>query len=171
MKCAVNGCEKMTAGKSKYCYEHRKESRARFKAMLENQAQEKAEREQLYKTVWLEACEAGRQAGESHNPRPMVVQQHANQLDDNSPVVYEETISDGVCGFAWVTIRPANCKFANWLKKNELAKTDSYSGGVKIWIGTFGQSYERKLKCAKAMAEVINKYLDLRYCYASGRLD
>ena len=123
-----------------------------------------------FKTIWEEARKAGLEAGSLHTPKPMVVVQHANPLDDNSPVVHQyEPIMDGVCGFAWVNVKPGNSAFSKWLMSNGLARRDSYSGGVTINIHEYNQSYERKEKHAEAMAKVFQSN-GIR-AYAGSRLD
>lgn len=107
------------------------------------------------KDLWDRAWNAGVMAAEACNPTPMVVSEHANPIDDRSPVVRSYTVPQGACGFAWIIIRPGNSKFANWIKKNNLGRTDSYYGGVNIWIGDYGQSFEKKEAHARAMAKVI----------------
>jgi len=97
---------------------------------------------------------AGKAAAEAAVPVPMVVQQHADVTDDDSRVLKQWVVDDGVCGFAWVTIHPGNCSFALWLKKNHGAKK-AYRGGMMIWISEYGQSMTRKHEYAKAYAQVI----------------
>src|SRR3972149_11673202 len=46
--CAAEGCRETTVGKSKYCKPHRSESRARFKAMLAEKAEQKAEQHKRF---------------------------------------------------------------------------------------------------------------------------
>lgn len=75
------------------------------------------------------------------------------------------------CGFAWVQVKPGNSKFANWLKRNGLARSASYEGGVKIWIGDYGQSHQRKYTHARAMAQVLRERLGMERIYAGDRLD
>lgn len=119
--------------------------------------------------IYNEARQAGIDAGTLALPTPMVVEQHSNMLNDKSPVVQSWTVPDGVCGFAWVNVRPANCSFAKWLKINNLGKTDSYAGGCKIWVHEFNQSMERKEKYAYAFADVLNKH-GIK-AYAGSRMD
>lgn len=168
--CAEEGCFAPTAGQSKYCRIHRAESRLRFKAMLAEQDAVKAERESTFAAVWTDANAAGKLAADATVPEPMIVVGHSNPLDDSSPVttVYEP-VMEGVCGFAWVNVSPGNCPFANWLKKHGFARK-AYQGGVDIWIGQYGQSYERKLAHARRMAEVIRERLHIA-AYAASRLD
>jgi len=90
--------------------------------------------------------------------KPMIVEEHKNMLDDSSKVVKQYVVEGGPCGFAWINIRPGNCKFANWLKKNKLASADSYYGGVSIWVHEFGQSMALKEAYAQAFSRFIEGY-------------
>jgi hypothetical protein len=109
-----------------------------------------------WQELWDRAYAAGIAAAEATNPTPMVVSQHANPLDDSSPVTRQYFVPQGACGFAWIIIRPGNSKFANWIKKNHLGRPDSYYGGVNIWIGEHSQSHAKKYAHACAMAKVFN---------------
>lgn len=129
------------------------------------------------KEIINDAIKAGRKAGQEHNPTPMVVEMHTDQLDDSSPVEQSWNVPDGVCGFAWVIIRcksSMNRSFINALKKAGLVwtdpytygpeakgtilKRDSYYGGYCYWVSDFNQSMERKEKFAHAFSEVLEKY-------------
>jgi hypothetical protein len=99
----------------------------------------------------------GMKAGNAHNPTPMIVQQHANQLDDNSPVVKQWNVPSGVCGFAWIVIKEGRSSFAKWLRENDLG-SKHYYGGTSIWVHEFGQSMEKKEAYAYAFAGVLNKH-------------
>ena len=55
-----------------------------------------------------------------------------------------------------MTIRPGNCRFANWLKANTNARK-GYYGGVELWISDYDQSYDRKTAYARAYAAVIRE--------------
>lgn len=131
----------------------------------------KREPKKDWKTLYEKANAAGVKAATEHNPTPMVVQERQHPLgvplgdlmmsDEENPVVKQyEPISDGVCGFAWIQIKPGNHSFANWLKKNNLARPDSYYGGVSIWVHEFRQSYEKKRAYAGAFAKVVNEEID-----------
>lgn len=130
---------------------------------------EPAKPKQDWQALYDKAHLAGMEAAQACVPVPMVVEGRANPLDDSSPVTKRYFVSEGACGFGWISIKPANCTFANWLKKNNLAKTDSYSGGVMIWVHQFNQSYDRKMIYATAFAQVISQS-GIR-AYAGGRLD
>jgi hypothetical protein len=112
---------------------------------------------------------AGKDAATATVPEPMTVVQRANPLDDSSPVVKQYApVAAGVCGFAWVTVRPATSSFARWAK-DSCGWRKAYSGGVQLWVSAYGQSYERKIAYADAYAAVL-KQAGIT-AYAGGRLD
>lgn len=102
------------------------------------------------------ARQAGLNAGANHNPTPVVFGTAktilSNEIDYTQPTYYEE---EGLCGFAWVKIRPARGKFVNYLKQLGIGRK-SYEGGYDIRVSEFGQSYERKEAYARAFAKVLN---------------
>lgn len=102
------------------------------------------------------ASAAGRLAATSAVPVPMHIAGYA-------------PVSEGACGFAWVNIKPGNSAFARWLKAKKLAQSDSYYGGVTVWISEYNQSLHRKEAHARAMAEVL-KQAGFRV-YAYSRMD
>lgn len=117
---------------------------------------------------------AGRAAGLAAVPSPMVVQQHANPLNDNSPVTREWFVSEGLCGFAWVTIRPATGALVNYLRANGKGHK-GYHGGWEVWSdavdhsGYQAQSITRNEAYARAYAEVLREAGFT--AHASSRLD
>jgi hypothetical protein len=125
-----------------------------------------------FEAAYAKAAAAGQAAGEAAKPRAMMVVQPSNPLNDNSVPKAMWHVPEGVCGFAWVKVSPGNSPFANWLKKNKLARK-AYGSGVDIWISAFGQSMERKEACAYAMAKVLNEELasNSLQIYASSRMD
>lgn len=119
--------------------------------------------------LYAEAEAAGIAAGEAAAPRPMIVYEADVLTGRAKPDGQAWHVPEGVCGFAWVNIRPGTSSFARWLKAAGHARRDSYYGGVTIWIGAHGQSYERKMAHARAMAAVFAAAgIEAR---ASGRLD
>ncbi len=127
--------------------------------------QKAAKWQELYDRAW----NAGVERATAHSPTPMHVVQRANPLDDSSPVVKAYApVMDGMCGFALVNVSPGTSSFARWLVKHGHARK-SYYGGVDIWIGEYGQSYERKYEHAKAMASVLQE-AGIK-AYGMGRLD
>lgn len=111
--------------------------------------------------LYAKAHEAGMAAGKAALPTPMIVR------DEMTDHVYPP-VMDGVCGFAWVTIRPANSPFARWLKQRGLGHK-GYHGGWEYWVSGFGQSYERKYAYARAFSKVLGE-AGIK-AYAGGRLD
>ena len=111
-------------------------------------------KEQVFQTLYNAAHAKGMEAGMGSNPTPMVVQQRANPLNDNSPVVQQYFVSEGACGFAWIVVKPGTSAFARWLTKKGYARKH-YHGGVSIWVGEFNQSIDRKEAYAAAFAEVL----------------
>jgi hypothetical protein len=100
--------------------------------------------------LFQRAHKAGMEAGQGSRPEPM----HVVQLGRHGEVVKRYApVMDGVCGFAWVTIRPGNSSFANWLRKQGKGHK-GYHGGWEYWVGQFNQSLERKEAYARAFAEV-----------------
>lgn len=130
-----------------------------------------------------EAVEAGMKALNECTPIPMVVEQHVNVLDDNSPVTKAYYVEGGVCGFAEIRFKattPENRKFLNGCKKAGLAGEDkfenknvvwtkSYQGGFSYWVSVGGQSMAKKEAFAYAYNEVLNKY-GIK-AYVSSRMD
>lgn len=133
-------------------------------------------------TRLLKAAEAaGDAAAKGSRPTPMHVVQHANPLDDNSPIVRRYApVMGGVCGFASVIIRPANSRIANVAKARygdrkgyalpgSLSAYKHFYGGLSVNVGGYGQSLERKSAYAGAFARVLS---DAGYdTYVDSRMD
>lgn len=111
-----------------------------------------------FSALFAAADAAGSAAVEDIKIDPMVV------IGDGVRYV----VADGPCGFAWVTVRPGNCKFARWLVRNGLARK-AYGGGVSIWIHQYNQSMGKKEAYAHAFAKVIAA--EGIECYAGSRMD
>lgn len=108
------------------------------------------------------AHRAGTEAGEALVPRPMTVR--------NEGTGQEWHISEGVCGFAWVKVRPGkDRKLGNALKRAGFGKC--YGGGLDYWVSYGGQSYERKMAYARAFAAKMNEADLGAEFWAGGRLD
>ncbi len=117
--------------------------------------------------LWSKAMAAGMAAGNAVSPVPMVVTQ-ADIFGKPIPGAVRHFVSEGCCGFAWVVVRPGNSPFANWGKKQKLL-SPNYGGGVKYWVGEFGQSMARKEAFADAMAKVLSE-AGIK-AYADSRMD
>ena len=120
-------------------------------------------------SIYKMADEAGRKAVEALNVRPMVVAQRENPFDDTSAIKKAWFVEDGVCGFAWCNIKPANGKFAKYLVSIGVARKDSYAGGVCLWVSDYNQSMQRKEAYAFAFARVLQA--NGIKAHASSRMD
>ena len=98
------------------------------------------------KELLKQAHEAGYAAGLAAAPEPMTVVGEQE----------EYYVPDGICGFAWVNIKPARGKLVTYLKKQGIGHK-SYYGGYDIWVSDHNQSYDRKMAHAYAMAEVLKE--------------
>jgi hypothetical protein len=154
----VRGCE-LTTEQAKQVLDATDEIAIQLVSTIPNSIK-KADRKpkQDWERIYNEAHTAGMAAGQACQPVGMVVQQHANPLNDNSPVVKSWDVPDGVCGFAWVVVSPGTHSFARWAAKNLNAKKDYYGGVTVKWVGEFGQSMQRKIAYAQAFAGVLHKY-------------
>ena len=121
-----------------------------------------------FKGLWDKAKKAGIEAGNQAGVTPMVVTERHSPLDDRSPVKKQYFVSEGACGFAWVTVKPANSAFAKWLVRNNHGRVSS-EGGVKIWISEHNQSVDRKSAHAYSLAQVLVE-AGIR-AYSDSRLD
>lgn len=87
----------------------------------------------------------GKQAANTCKPTPMSVSDGVNDW----------YIPEGVCGFAWINIHPANCAAAKFAKKYYNARKNYSGGGVCIWVSDYNQSMELKEAYAEAFANVL----------------
>jgi hypothetical protein len=111
-----------------------------------------------FQSLWDNARAAGMAAVEALDVQPMVVVGEKRYF-----------VADGVCGFAWVNVKPGTSKFAKWLKASGHARTDSYYGGVTVWVSQFNQSMQKKEAYAYAMAKV---FAEAGFdAYANSRMD
>ena len=121
-------------------------------------------------TIYSEAHTKGMAAGNACTPTPMVVGEPTtplgNDIDYSKDTYY---VADGMCGFAWINIKPARGKFVKYLKDNNIGRKDSYYGGYTIWVSGFGQSMTRKENYARAFVKVLND--NGLKAYAMSRMD
>lgn len=127
--------------------------------------------------IFAEAAQAAKAAFDACAPTPMVVGEAkaifgpgSSDIDYSKPTYY---VADGVCGFAWVRIRPARGKFVAWCKANGIGHKGYYGGWeVASWefgAGRSSQSYQRAYAAAAAAARVLASYGIT--AYEDGRLD
>lgn len=109
--------------------------------------------------LYARAHAAGMAAGEASVPQPMTVVGGGKRYH----------VAEGLCGFAWIKVKPATSSFAKWLKATGKVRDKSYSGGYDIWVGEFNQSVARKEAYASAFAMVLHK-AGIN-AYAQSRLD
>lgn len=122
-----------------------------YASLRERISAEKAirlQRYQEFQDIVDKAYQAGIEAGKNAAPIPMYVVENGIPID---------RIDDGACGFAWITVRPANSSFAIWAKKQGLMRP-MYGGGVTYWVSQFGQSVDRKSAFAAAYAKVLREH-------------
>lgn len=131
-----------------------------------------AKKYRKFKSAWAKAQAAGRLAAEASVPTPMVVSEADGLSDRPKPGGKSWYVSEGVCGFAWIVVKPGTSSLARWLKKEGLA-SKHYYGGVSHWISGYGQSMTRKEAHARAMVEVLREELP-EYAdgiYSGSRMD
>jgi hypothetical protein len=120
-----------------------------YTTLREKIAAEKSERIDRYKSFaeWShDAHAAGMKAVQQLEVQPMIVRGGARSY----------YVADGVCGFAWVSVSPANSSFGRWAKEHGWRK--AYGGGIQLWVGLFNQSMQRKSAYADAYAESLRSH-------------
>ena len=109
------------------------------------------------KAIYEEAFEAANAAADACMPMPMVVGQAVGFSNFMVPGTME-FVADGVCGFAWVKIRPARGEFVKFCKANNIGYRDDYAGGYLISMRQGNQSMQRKEAAGRAFAAVLVKH-------------
>lgn len=121
--------------------------------------------EKLLEKAHLMGMDAGRRVGVT----PMVVgtptELFGNEIDWDKSTYH---VSDGVCGFAGVVIKPARGKFVSYLKSLGMGYKHYY-GGWYVSVREFGQSMTRKEAYADAFAKVLTE--EGMSCYVDSRMD
>lgn len=110
--------------------------------------------------LYAKAHAAGMEAFYAAKPVPMVVgtpkSLFSNEIDYSKPT---EFVADGVCGNAWVIIKPARGKFVSYLKANRLGRAGDY-GGLHVrpkGEAAVSQSMQRKEAYCAAFARVLEE--------------
>lgn len=108
-----------------------------------------------FQELWSKAVSAGIAAGEAAIPTPMIVAEGDVCVNGESVIPKGQAwyVSEGACGFAWVTF-PGNTAFGRWAKKAGFA-SKHYPSGLSYWVSHGGQSVDRKEAFARAMAQVL----------------
>lgn len=145
-------CDLPTTGKSSYCRTHAMEARAAWKARISEESEAREARKAQHNVLWAKACAAACEAWRNAVPAPMVV------TDDSSGQQWH--VSEGLCGFATLVVRPGNSSFAHWLKAN-VRTYKNYSGGIAVSSSSIvpedarSQSYDRKSAAVRAAVAVL----------------
>ena len=116
-----------------------------------------------YQELYDKAYSAGKTALTECVPTPMTV---VSEFGGEKKVYHE---AGGMCGFAWINVKPGTSPFSKWLKKTGKG-SKSYDGGLDIWVHDGGQSIEKKTKFAEAFAKVLREN-GIERAYANSRLD
>ena len=104
------------------------------------------------------------EAGTNALPEPMTVCE-ADLM--GNPIGRSWTVSEGACGFAWVTFA-GNTPWGRWAKAQGIA-SKGYPKGLQIWVSEFNQSMARKEAYAYAYAKVLREHgIE---AYAHSRMD
>lgn len=162
MTCATVGCEYHSVGKSKYCRLHRDAAREAWLSRVREGAEARQIRDEKHAALWLSAVTAAHKAHEAAIPTPMVV------TEEVPATGRQWFVSEGACGFGYVTIHPANSSFALWVAKHTSAHK-SYRGGLRFGTNFGSQSVARAEAAAYALADVLRE-AGIR-AYAGSNLD
>lgn len=110
------------------------------------------------KKLYEKAHFAGRDAIAACVPVPMIVgtakSLFGTELDYSKPTEY---VADGVCGFAWVEIRPSRGGFATWCKAQGIGRYDDYRCCWRISAAERSQSMQKKEAYCVAFSEVLRE--------------
>ena len=129
-------------------------STPQFTSLREKIAFETAQRKARYSKFASDfdmAMLVGRKAAEAAEPETM----HIVGADADG-VTRHYSVSEGVCGYAYITVRPANSSFGRWLVKEGHARK-AWGGGLTINISDYNQSMTRKAAHAKAAADFLTE--------------
>lgn len=111
--------------------------------------------------IYTEAFDEATRAFNGTTPVPMLVGQARSLFGNEMVPGTEEFVADGVCGFAWVKIKPARGPFIKFCKQNNIGSKDDYAGGWSINMGLINrasQSMQRKEAAGRAFAKVLQNY-------------
>lgn len=117
---------------------------------------------ETFELICEKANAAGIAAVEKLEVIPMIVGQEtslfSNVIDRTKPTYY---VADGVCGFAWVNVYPANKgntragKEERKILESARFRKNDYEKSYQLWISAYNQSMQKKEAYARAYAEVL----------------
>lgn len=125
--------------------------------------------------IYREALKAGEDAAAAKVPQPMLVGTpteplFGTEIDPTKPVYF---VRGGVCGFAWVVVKPATGGFVRYLKEKGIGYKNYYGGWAvpanPRVAPDLQQSMEIKEAFARAFAKVLKDYGIT--AYAESRMD
>jgi hypothetical protein len=168
---AMVGTNKKTGLPYKRCKACADKAREGWRNMIQEAAAAKKRTVERFAELWGAAQQAGAMAGAACTPTPMLVGSPSTPLgNDIDPTKRTYFVPDGVCGFASVTVSPANCQFANWLRNHYYREENGqfrgydpysqYHKAVMISVHEYNQSMTRKEAHAHAVAKYLNEHLD-----------
>lgn len=125
--------------------------------------------------IFSEACTAAVKAFHDAKPTPVIFGQAKGLFGNEMVPGTEELVEDGVCGFAWINIKPARGEFVKFLKSKNIGRKGVYGGytisAYDIGIPGSSQSMERKEAGCKAFVAVIKKYFPDMRIWVESRMD
>lgn len=110
----------------------------------------------VWAMLYARAHEAGMAAGQAAEPKPMIVEEHADPTDPSSPIVRSDVVTDGPCGFAYVKVLPADSSCGTWATRAR-GWRGAHGGGLERGVVEFNQSMTRKGAYASAFARVLRE--------------
>ena len=125
--------------------------------------------------IFSEASNAAVAAFHAATPRPVIFGQAKSLFSNEMVPGTEEYVADGVCGFAWINIKPARGDFVKFLKSRKIGDKGTYGGytvsAYSVGIPGSSQSMERKEAGCKAFVAVIKKYFPDMRIWVESRMD
>lgn len=113
--------------------------------------------EERFAEAWAKAILAGQAAGDACVPTPVGFY----SADLNGKPLSETTVeNEGLCGGAYLQVRPATSRFVRWLKHNKIGSKGVYGGWeFSLPYNYRGQSAERYAAHAHAACDVLREEL------------
>ena len=120
------------------------------------------------KSTFTQLCENASEAGYAAVAKlqvvPMVVGQETSLfsgvIDETKPTYF---VADGVCGFSWINVYPANKGNTRCGKEERRVlesagfRKNDYEKSYQLWISDFNQSMQKKEAYADAFAKVLRE--------------
>jgi len=115
-----------------------------------------------WRSIYQQAHTAGQVAADAAIPTPMLVGTAVGLSDtiDTSKPVY--IVRGGLCGFAYIIVRPATGGFVRWMREQQIGYKHYYGGwsvpARPLTPPDLSQSVEIKEKYAHAFANVLREH-------------